>query len=424
MRRTLGLALAGATLTAAQTSLSFSYPYAAGLGCFPNAANAFGTVSRPVLAKGDTAYVCLNINGAVTSLYNIVADQFSAISVMGLNYASPPGAGYIQQGVGWVPSISAANNNSLTFYTVFDMASYGVYTDFPRVYKQMNYAPSVSNPAVLGVASIQTFPIWTLIIQAERGVIQNLVWDEGCIFCAENGPECLATSFNASSSSVADFSSVFRQCSSDMATCYPPSEGGSLVGNSTGGNSTAYNGTLPDGGCDLKVFITWTGTDRNGQYFTSANKRFSRYRAFAVATAWQSAINLANSGMDLANKVSQTVQAIPNQIIPAANNERRLRRSLKGGAAGAYSAALEEGLQGPQLPETDTVRVPPARMPPGVAEYARAGGRWPEGTLEALREARRLWWEQRAAAHAAGKGATPPQLDATLPLAAEAPSGA
>jgi len=55
-----------------------AYPF----GCRPNAAylTAGSTVS---LAAGQTAYVCLNINGKVTSIYNVVVDQYTAITVSG-----------------------------------------------------------------------------------------------------------------------------------------------------------------------------------------------------------------------------------------------------------------------------------------------------------------------------------------------------
>ena len=65
--------------------LPFSYAASAGGtggGCFPNS-NGLSVTKNPSLTIGSTAYLCININGVVTSMYNLVVDQYSAISVSG-----------------------------------------------------------------------------------------------------------------------------------------------------------------------------------------------------------------------------------------------------------------------------------------------------------------------------------------------------
>ncbi len=59
----------------------FSYPEYP-FGCRPNAASltSGSTVS---LAAGNTAYVCVTINGKVTSIFNVVVDQYTAVTVSG-----------------------------------------------------------------------------------------------------------------------------------------------------------------------------------------------------------------------------------------------------------------------------------------------------------------------------------------------------
>lgn len=64
----------------------FSYS-AYTFGCQPNVVSGSTTTSVSLTA-GNTAYVCLNINGKVTSIYNVVVDQYTAISVTGS--ACPP----------------------------------------------------------------------------------------------------------------------------------------------------------------------------------------------------------------------------------------------------------------------------------------------------------------------------------------------
>ena len=58
----------------------FSYS-AYTFGCQPNVGS--GSTTAVSLSAGNTAYVCLNINGKVTSIYNVVVDQYTAISVTG-----------------------------------------------------------------------------------------------------------------------------------------------------------------------------------------------------------------------------------------------------------------------------------------------------------------------------------------------------
>ena len=58
----------------------FSYS-AYTFGCQPNVGS--GSSTSVSLSAGNTAYVCLNINGKVTSIYNVVVDQYTAISVTG-----------------------------------------------------------------------------------------------------------------------------------------------------------------------------------------------------------------------------------------------------------------------------------------------------------------------------------------------------
>ena len=87
----LGSALLLLALAQPSQGLSFSSSYSAlpnYVGCYPNSAqyaglSALGAPTTPKLSLGSTAYLCLNINGKVTSMYNVVVDQYSAISLVG-----------------------------------------------------------------------------------------------------------------------------------------------------------------------------------------------------------------------------------------------------------------------------------------------------------------------------------------------------
>ena len=117
---------------------------------------------------------------------------------------------------------------------------------------------------------------------------------------------------------------------------------------------------VPDTSCDLKVFVVWDGTDAKGNVLKSVNRRFSVYRAFSVATAFQSALNVAQQGLDIANTVQNVAQNLPGALTPGADE----RRMLGGMAAEAQAAARQAQQAGVALgagsidPPLPGVRVP------------------------------------------------------------------
>ena len=57
--------------------------------------------------------------------------------------------------------------------------------------------------------------------------------------------------------------------------------------------------------CDLKIYVSWFGTDKDGNYLISAGKRLSAFRSWSLKSAYESA--------------SQTLkdnQPDPDQFIP------------------------------------------------------------------------------------------------------------
>lgn len=84
---------------AATVSMASAMNYAGAYpgGCNPNVV-ATSTPTTPALAYGDSAYVCLNINGKMTSIYNVVVDQYTAVTAIGS--ASASGGGGRRSGSG------------------------------------------------------------------------------------------------------------------------------------------------------------------------------------------------------------------------------------------------------------------------------------------------------------------------------------
>jgi hypothetical protein len=258
----------------------------------------------------------------------------------------------------------------------------------------MVYTPNTDqtkHPCTL-VGTITTIPVWTVIITLDKGTPKGVTYDEGCFFCASNGPDCHHSAFTTTPANTtlanpaADWrrhpDSAHMSCETSFAECYPSqasATGDTLVADNTGDTSDYRCGVsssstslspspttnpsalppqnasiVPDAGCDLKVFVVWDGTDANGNYLKSSNRRFSVYRSFAVATAFQSALNLVQQAFDIGNSVQAIAQSVPGMLTPGAN-ERRLEVNVPpqpapGAGAQPAEAPLEvyPGLAAPQ----------------------------------------------------------------------------
>ena len=304
------------------------------------------------------------------------------------------GAGQLQSGGKWVSQVSLNASESSTYYTTFDLASFGAYSQSPRVFKKVAYSPAAgSDGTPLGTylrAVITTFPVWTAIITLANGVPTGVRWDEGCFFCASNGPACTYSSFDATGCLDTGNSSVCSEnadgqhtsCYSDMGTCYPLLPQPLLINalNATpaanvsatpspspsrtpapGAAAAAANATVAPSSCDLKIFVVWDGTDAKGNTLKSVNKRFSVYRAFSVASAFQSALNAAQQAVDIANSVQNIAQGLPGALTPGADMRRLLgegqgreggrgRQEEVWGREGTHAVPLHPGSVDPPLP--------------------------------------------------------------------------
>lgn len=88
-------------------------------------------------------------------------------------------------------------------------------------------------------------PLYSLVIQMTQGVVTDIVWDDGCF-----GGSANCTSYN-----------VFNKCSVQLGTY------------SESNNYVALCPALPVANttlCDPKIYISFIGSDSNGNYFDSA----------------------------------------------------------------------------------------------------------------------------------------------------------
>lgn len=203
---------------------------------------------------------------------------------------------------------------------------------------------------------------------------QSISWDDGCFFCAANDPSvCKYYGYDTDADTFATNNDVMS-CITPMATCYAdmPSPTptptytfsssatatatptSALSVNATASmtatpsasfvpaNASSQNFTLPQSTCDLKMFVTWSGSGSDGQYFVSANKRFSRFRQFGTATVFQSAINIGIQGLTIAQNTLGLVDGVPGRLLPGSNFRRRLHGADEGALPAEEAAAREQ----------------------------------------------------------------------------------
>jgi len=129
--------------------------------------------------------------------------------------------------------------------------------DSPNMWIQLEVGGVASPPKFRrqdAASGVYVVPYWTAIVILDNGVPQSISWDDGCYGCS--GDQCINATCAVS---------LNDQCWID-----------GLV-------------------CDVKVYVSWFGTDNRGTFLTSSGKRLSRFRSYSISSAFQNAADVAQS---------------------------------------------------------------------------------------------------------------------------------
>ena len=202
-------------------------------------------------------------------------------------------------------------------YTTIHVESIGV-KSFTKAYKIYD----LSQPTTPKYA----FNVLTAVISVNKGVVNSITWDDGCHFCSTISnvadgsndfcvPNILVT--NETKVDSAATVSLAQEYAQEGALPLSEQRLTDLKFDGYGKNCAMYGDkssgaagdcTTDDGAvCDLKLYIVWTGTDKNGQYFQSAGLRFSRFKMFSVSTLYSSARSLSLDAYSGAESTANTV---------------------------------------------------------------------------------------------------------------------
>ena len=209
-----------------------------------------------------------------------------------------------------------AASSGLCQYTTVHVESHGV-KSLVKAYKVYEKA----TPALTTLPAY-VFPVMTVVIHVYNGDVQTLTWDDGCHFCdslsnSADGtnevcqPNVFSTPNASAVSATTTAASLTKPYSLDQLkaakvdgygqSCITYGEG---YGDNAGGVDCGKNGGAD---CDMKLYVVWTGTDVNGQYFQSAGLRFSRFQQFAISSLYVSARSLSLEVYDGAKDAATSV---------------------------------------------------------------------------------------------------------------------
>jgi len=147
----------------------------------------------------------------------------------------------------WVTASQSSPANPLDCSNSLDTQSRSHAASCPMVYANPNYVVQFLN----------------LVINLRDGLISSFAWDNGCQGCGPSN--CMASSqtLDMANGKASDAKLSQGACGQEVSRC-------------TDGSPT----------CDLKIFVTWAGTDKNGRNALSAGMRLSKFTGSTLSSLY------------------------------------------------------------------------------------------------------------------------------------------
>lgn len=154
------------------------------------------------------------------------------------------------------------------------------------VFAQIADSTVLSPPALyLSQNDSKVVPALNLVIQVTSGKISGFIWDTGCLGCATTDTCLSGRTLNYKDSSQS-YTWTDSYCSIN------------------------YCSTTDTDPCDLRIFVTWVGTDSNNKYLESAGYRLSNFENQNIAAIWASMKTLSISNVPQVNLSTEAANAI------------------------------------------------------------------------------------------------------------------
>ena len=110
------------------------------------------------------------------------------------------------------------------------------------------------------------FTLFSIVVKVKKGKITELVWDNACYDCDDKCEKDIKSKSLLDKSKTMTYENCYEN---DMSNC-------------------------DSNKCDPKFYITWFGTDKNGNQLKSSNLALSKFKKYSVAKLYDSMKNIFN----------------------------------------------------------------------------------------------------------------------------------
>eukprot|EP00747_Dinoflagellata_sp_TGD_P166099 gnl/TRDRNA2_/TRDRNA2_188367_c0_seq1.p1 gnl/TRDRNA2_/TRDRNA2_188367_c0~~gnl/TRDRNA2_/TRDRNA2_188367_c0_seq1.p1 ORF type:complete len:297 (-),score=44.08 gnl/TRDRNA2_/TRDRNA2_188367_c0_seq1:98-988(-) len=212
---------------------------------------------QPPVAIGDDVMLCVFVLapplGSKKMVFKLKVEEHASLLLQGserLALGEPGNLTAPAQPIhAWVAASQEAPALPLDCTSPSDMDARGGIVSCPQVYASRSHISQLTN----------------LVVNMRDGVLQSFVWDNGCDAC---GPaRCMDSWKSLDLSTGVGGPDVFEQgtCGQEHIQCAPA-----------------------DVACDLNIFVTWYGTDKDGRNARSAGTRLSRFTGPTLRSVYDS----------------------------------------------------------------------------------------------------------------------------------------
>jgi len=188
----------------------------------------------------DSAMFCffLSTSPVKKMIFRLKVDELSTVILKG-SQKFAVAEGQSQPVYTWVTGTRSSKAHPLDCTDSSDLADRGHSVSCPQVFTTGSHVAQVLN----------------LVINLKNGHLSSFAWDNGCAACSPSS--CIQSSKSLSLPSFKEGPAFFSvgACGEDLPKCPPDDE-----------NS-----------CDMKVFVSWAGTDKDGRNLVSAGTRLSKF---------------------------------------------------------------------------------------------------------------------------------------------------
>ncbi len=157
----------------------------------------------------------------------------------------------------------------------------------------------------LYMTTTRVAPLSSLVAVVEDGVLKNLIWDNHCDTCSATSDECIGGRLSLTVGFETDITQQYLTENSfsnvtDNKVCSVKSDSCAIktstntttttLGTTPSTNFTASSSTTSESSisCDLRVLLTWVGTDADGKRLTSGTSRMSKFGGTSAQSMWDS----------------------------------------------------------------------------------------------------------------------------------------